>query len=920
MKHSPYFLLNSLQYHIKLNTCLTTIKNHNRAQSRSDCFNILLLGGVSLCMVTPTYANEVKETKESEAPSAVFESVNIESLSDKEEQLFNKPESIAYISSDDIKRYSPISVGDIFKGQPGVQVADIRNGGGLDFNIRGVQGQSRVAVTVDGTQQALDVYRGYAGTQQRSYINPDLISKVIIHKGAGSSIEEGANGIGGTVAIKTIDVEDVVLPGKNVGIRLTGQLWNNGTTPIKPVRDGSQIVDEEELETQPEHSNRGNILESDAKSGSIAVGYTSDKLDVVAAYAKRKQGNYFTGKKGHEDYRSFTTYYPGKPYEFTVEDKTVAKAYKPGEEVLNSAADTESILLKTTWRPAEGHSIKLGYNNYNSENGEIMPSDIYRSGDAGILQYPYATTEIDRYYIDYKYQPENPLIDLNVGVWQTDAKTNQINAVEGPASEQYIEGYRSWVKMDNQRTGANISNRSTFYTDKGDIHLTLGGSLMEEDIQPQSDVEIKDVDLWANRNYRDAKRFEYDLNLKAEYEVNDKLSLWAGSQYSHYKMKDHNRRASPVYDKDVTHKVILVQDDDRWGYMRWLPDQQGNYTDATDPRLHNGIIYKDHQNPFDGIKIDDFGPHYDNVYDERTSDIITGYTFGEAIEEDDDALSFSAGVKYNFLPNSFIYASYTEGSRMPSLFETSMGTTQVVPIMNETSIDPETSKNWEVGVSSRHTGLFADSDKASFKLTYFNNKIDDYVTRYLPPDMNGVMTFSNTDYYKLEGLELQTNYDAGWGFIDLSATHYLKTETCDKSYAERLRNSGHENLANTPNCTPASYGGSYINTQNPPEYAVNLGLGTRWIEDTLTIGARANYTSESIDDMDKPWQKSATTNQIYYRPVTTYDLYMNYQVSKNSELNFAIQNLTNEYYIDALTQSFMPAPGRTAQLGMTFQF
>jgi len=55
----------------------------------------------------------------------------------------------------------------------------------VDVNIRGIQGQSRIAVTVDGSQQALDVYRGYAGMQQRSYIDQDLIRNMVVTKGPG---------------------------------------------------------------------------------------------------------------------------------------------------------------------------------------------------------------------------------------------------------------------------------------------------------------------------------------------------------------------------------------------------------------------------------------------------------------------------------------------------------------------------------------------------------------------------------------------------------------------------------------------------------------------------------------------------------------------------------------------------------------
>lgn len=107
-------------------------------------------------------------------PVATLPNVTVEGTApdSAERAVYTEPRSSVYLSEQQLRRFVPLSPGDMLKGVPGVQVGDSRNGGGLDVNIRGIQGQSRVAITVDGAQQALDVYRGYAGTQQRSYIDP----------------------------------------------------------------------------------------------------------------------------------------------------------------------------------------------------------------------------------------------------------------------------------------------------------------------------------------------------------------------------------------------------------------------------------------------------------------------------------------------------------------------------------------------------------------------------------------------------------------------------------------------------------------------------------------------------------------------------------------------------------------------------
>ena len=128
---------------------------------------------LALTGIGSVYAQDVKAEDSVELNS-------IEVWGQRKNNPFSQSNSNAYINKEELERYTPISVGDMLKGQVGVSVGDSRNGGGLDVNIRGAQGQSRVGVTVDGGEQMVNVYRGYSGTQQRSYVDPDLIRSVEI--------------------------------------------------------------------------------------------------------------------------------------------------------------------------------------------------------------------------------------------------------------------------------------------------------------------------------------------------------------------------------------------------------------------------------------------------------------------------------------------------------------------------------------------------------------------------------------------------------------------------------------------------------------------------------------------------------------------------------------------------------------------
>ncbi len=862
---------------------------------------------------------------------------------ESQDYTYSDAYSSVYISGDKIGRFSPISTGDILKAQPGVQVGDNRNGGALDVNIRGIQGQSRVPVTVDGTEQALNVYRGYGGTQQRSYINPDLISSVRITKGAGHVL---GGGVGGTVAIRTLDVQDIIPQGKQWGVRLTGQMWDNGITPNIPVLDrpnGESIK-------VVARKTRKNILTSAAKSGTIAFGYQHDKFSLVVAYARRNQGNYFAGSRGYRKYQRFIS----NPNEKVCikenlektkcleeapvvrEEDSVAKMFKPHEEVLNSAAKTQSFLLKATIRPVDEHILGLGYNLYDSQQTEIMPSDIYRNqNDGGVItQYPYGKVQIHRVNVNYVYAPKNnPFVRFKTNAWYSRALTSQLNAVETPKSQSYVTD-RGWVKSDNHRFGVNISNTSDIAlpNEKGFVSVKVGSSFDFEMIKPQAGVNIEEVDYEANRSYRHARRYQFDAYGHLSYEPSDQLKVWAGLRYENYQVKDLNRRAIPRREARTFKRLFIMSKDCVTsescprGYLIWYADKRGHYTDQNDPRKHNGIVHQDQNFPTDGIPYDEFmKKHHDKEFTFKEMEehyqekVVVGFDFEKNRVHKNHDLGFSVGAQYNFTPNTFVYVSYVQGTRMPSLFETTMGTTQVV-IENNIELKPETTKNWELGLSMHKQGIFKDKDSGGLKIVYFNNTIDNYITRYFTLFKNGVMRFENADSFKVDGVELQMKYDSDKFFSDMSSTYYFRTKTCDRSFAESLRQTGFDSFVNTPDCTDGSFMGSYLNTQNPPKFSLNLTAGVRLFKKALTIGARLSHTSAPTVKIDKPWQVGPTTWQIYYQPITTVDLFAKYKFLKNGELNASVQNLMDQYYIDPLAQSYMPAPGRTFKLGFKYAF
>lgn len=102
---------------------------------------------------------------------------------EKHNQVYDRSISSVYRDKTEVERFKGAVPADIFKGMVGVNSGDARNSGALDPNVRGIQGQGRVPVTIDGTEQAITVWRGYAGANNRNYIDPMLIGGMTVEKG-----------------------------------------------------------------------------------------------------------------------------------------------------------------------------------------------------------------------------------------------------------------------------------------------------------------------------------------------------------------------------------------------------------------------------------------------------------------------------------------------------------------------------------------------------------------------------------------------------------------------------------------------------------------------------------------------------------------------------------------------------------------
>ncbi|WP_411037335.1 TonB-dependent receptor domain-containing protein [Shinella sp. BYT-45] len=459
---------------------------------------------------------------------------------------------VDYISEEQIEHFRGSSPADMFRGTPGVLSGEARNGAGsIDVNIRGMQGMGRVATTVDGAENSLQIYQGYQGISNRTYVDPDLIAGIDITKGS----DAGSSGIAGTVAMRTLDAADIVEDGKRFGVRVKGGFGGNTSKPVPGSVAGYSM--QNTLGGYPIVSagdsgmDRPNLLKPTRGSGSIVAAMRDEVVDLLVGYAYRKQGNYHAGEHGPSAEPVYLgprpycyvsgTCVPAFDYKDYVENGGLAN-YRAGEEVLNTQLETKSFLAKGTVRFGDGHSIRLGYTGFRSEAGDLLASALGSDVSRATQQKQTSGTKLDTGTFRYRWDPdENDLIDLTANLWVTSLE------LRNPARNAYgvrpeTLGLPSDFRpgSDTLMWGAEVTNKSALTFDYGTLDLTYGLSYRSEDTKPSAYTDI--IEGWLN--LRDARREEAASFVKAAYTPVDWLTLNGGIRYSHYWSKDRRTVAN----------------------------------------------------------------------------------------------------------------------------------------------------------------------------------------------------------------------------------------------------------------------------------------------------------------------------------------------------------------------------------------
>ncbi len=283
----------------------------------------------------------------------------------------------------------------------------------------------------------------------------------------------------------------------------------------------------------------------------------------------------------------------------------------------------------------------------------------------------------------------------------------------------------------------------------------------------------------------------------------------------------------------------------------------------------------------------------------RSYDNNTNYGSLLHNQEENSGWAPMIGATIEPLQGLQFYTKYAEAIRSPSLFESTTGFSfNTDPLVG---VRPERSHNTEIGMNFLLEDVFGAGDKLRFKAAYFNNDVKDYMSRTNYPNVS----VRNIDRALFRGFEASVGYDVGWGYIDIGGTIYDKIEFCAQERTGL-------------NCLPSGVENGYAQLHVPPRKSATLTGGVRLLEESLEAGARLTF----IGDRGRMGtnETGGYTTVVNWEKYALLDIFASYKVNENVSMDFAIDNVTDVYYMDALTLGLMPSPGRTFRFNMTARF
>lgn len=822
-------------------------------------------GTTNVLIERPTASAGKKDDKATDG-TIVLDPITItgNSANTKIDATYSSARSSTYITQEKIEQFRGTSTGDFLKGQAGILTGDNRNSGAVDINVRGMQGFGRVPVVVDGAQQQNTVYRGYSGVASRNYIDPDMIGGVEIVKGPSAGVY-GVGATGGVAIMRTLTADDIIKEGEDMGWRVRGSMMGNTSSPPADDTPGGLRPFEKSYITDcnwdcgpvkvPDEVLNTDVSTLGGPAGMDRPAFlkpTSGSGSV--AFAKRWEGLEVVGAYSR---RKIGNYHAGKrgdtPGKIVTETRDLVSRGWPGQP--DQWTQYTDVKVDGLTRYRAGEEV---LNTSQDNKSYLLKSKLTLDGghtfDVGYMKYKSEFGEL------------MPSVMLWIG-----------GALQAPLSEVEVDTYTA---------------RYNWKPDDSDlINLTanLWHTKTETQIRTPYKFGTPDQPMDFPSGYWDvAKRTGFDISNESIFDTRwGDVTLNYGGSYTYETL-------APPDDFDELKDTVKMFEAARDGWRKETSAFVSGEWKPIEWLKFDGALRYTKTHSHDNTKQQIVGPDYD-------------YANARWVNNDDRNSGFAPIVATTIEPIDGLqfYARYAEAIRSPSLFESTSGFSfSPDPI---TGIKPEHAKNWEFGANLKMDSVFDTGDELRFKAAYFNNNIENYLTRGFNARKGYDVTMRNLKHARFKGIELSGRYDMGSFYAEASGIYYTDTEFCSEESVQGR------------NCFADGTSSGFGQLHVPPKQTGSVILGMRMFEDALNIGTRISYTGKRPADLLTIPNGSQTT-MVTWSQYTLVDLFGSYKINEDTTFDFSVDNLTDVYYMDALTLGLMPSPGRTFRAGLTAKF
>lgn len=243
------------------------------------------------------------------------------------------------------------------------------------------------------------------------------------------------------------------------------------------------------------------------------------------------------------------------------------------------------------------------------------------------------------------------------------------------------------------------------------------------------------------------------------------------------------------------------------------------------------------------------------------------------------------------------YVTLSRAMRSPTLQETMLGGSHPgggVGMIANPRLEAETEEGVELGFTLDRAGLFAEGDRLSGRVNYYNMEVENYIV--------SSMAFTNAFG------------QTGAAFVNVPGTTETEGVEIELDYAHRAFDLGlsyTHNSSHLPSQTPGLGAGQYL-----PDDTVSVRLSRDFMADRLTVGAQYTHVSGGLFTdayTSTPYQKDDSYELV--------DLFASYDVTDDAVIYAKVTNLFDEVYAPWLSASATEnGQGRTLHVGTSVRF